>query len=122
MTRGIVAAMDLISRWKSRRDELHRLRASVDGAAMCDDFLADLEAILREEPIVNLSAAAAECGYTAGHLSKLVRSGRLRNYGRPNSPRVRVSECPRKALRVAEGRGSLYDPVTDARSLVSARR
>jgi hypothetical protein len=37
---------EIRDRWLARRDELRRLNASVDGAALCDEVLADLEKIV----------------------------------------------------------------------------
>ena len=41
-------AAEIRDRWLARRDELRRLNASVDGAALCDEVLADLEKIVSD--------------------------------------------------------------------------
>ena len=38
-----------VTRWRGRRDELARLGAHVDGAKLCDEVLADVEAMLTSE-------------------------------------------------------------------------
>src|SRR5215210_2857441 len=111
-----VDSTDIQLRWVQRRDEFRKLRATVDGALLCEEILADLTALDRSEPTVSLRVAAEQTGYSPGHLSRLIHKGLLANYGRKHSPRVRVSECPNKPL--ANRRRSTYDAVTDARSLV----
>ncbi len=111
---------ELVSRWAARRDELRRLSAMVDGATLLDEVLVDLEDAAAAEPLVSLTAAAPLTGYTPDHLSRLIRKGSLTNYGKKGSPRVNVSECPKKA-KLATGIGHAYDVDADARSL-GARR
>ncbi len=97
--------------------ELARLHAQVDAALLITEFLEQLQAIADDEESVSLTEAAHETGYSTDHLSRLIRSGRLANYGRKHAPRVRVSECPQKASSIAIPARVGYDPSTDARSL-----
>jgi hypothetical protein len=63
----------LRERWITRRDELRRLHALVDGAVLCDELLAELDSVARtddNEPL-SLGRAAAESGYSADHLGRL---------------------------------------------------
>jgi hypothetical protein len=116
---------DLISRWEARRADLSKLHALVDGASLVAEFLLDLERLGDSEPAVSLTEAAAKKGCTADHLSRLIRLGKLRNWGRKYAPRVKVSECPTKPKpngTLAGGYAKAYDVITDARSLVSTRR
>lgn len=86
---------ELVSRWAARRDELRRLSALVDGATLLDEVLVDLEDAADAEPLVSLTAAAPLTGYTADHLSRLIRHGSLTSYGkkgRPSREAQRVSE------------------------------
>lgn len=108
---------DLAARWEARRVELSALHAQVDGAALITQFLFDLDALAGDEPTVSLAAASQRTGYSADHLSRLIRAGRLRDYGRKHAPRVKVSECPKK---LAIGGSQAYNADTDARLLVSA--
>ena len=109
-------------RWLTRRDELRRLRALVDGATLCDELLAELEGLADDaaNQLLSLHRAAAESGYSADHLGRLIREGKISNAGRLNSPRIRRGDLPIKvAHAVASEAERSYDPDTDARSLVS---
>lgn len=92
---------------QSRRDALAKLRAHVDGAALLDEVLAELETLEApariEEPRLTLTAAAAATGFSADHLSRLVTRGEIPNHGRKHAPRVLLSECPQKRSPVACG-------------------
>jgi hypothetical protein len=112
---------EAVTRWEARQAELSQLHAQVDGAALVGQFLLDLEALTKDEPPVSLTTASERSGYSTGHLARLVKSGRLKDYGRKHAPRVRISECPRKAT-LAVGGGRPYNADTDARSLVGSRR
>lgn len=48
------------------------------------------------EEALDLRTAADVSGYSADHLTRLVREGRLRNLGRKHSPRFRRGDLPRK--------------------------
>jgi hypothetical protein len=111
---------EMIARWEARRAELARLHAQVDGAAIADDVLRDLAALEAAEAPVSLVEAALRTGYTADHLSRLVRDGALANHGRKGAPRVKLSECPTKpGLRGPYA--PAYNPNADARSLGTRR-
>lgn len=88
-----------------RRAELARLGALVNGAAMVDELLTLLDGLdapeTEREPLLTLSAAARESGFSPDHLGRLVKRGHIPNHGRPRAPRVRLSECPRKRLPAA---------------------
>lgn len=116
----VVTVHRLIERWEAQKLELARRDASVKGAVLVDEFLRDLASLSDSEPAVSLSAAAARTGYTADHLSRLVRDGALKNYGRKHAPRVRLSECPTKP-GLTRPSAYAYDADADARSL-GARR
>ena len=109
-------------RWLTRRDELRRLHALVDGATLCDELLAELDQIADNgaNELLPLHRAAAESGYSADHLGRLLRDGKLANAGRVNAPRIRRGDLPIKVRHaVALDAERSYDPDTDARSLVS---
>lgn len=89
---------EVLARWRERRDEWRRLGVSVDGAAICDEFLADLngvESVAGQAPL-NLQEAAAASGYSASYLGRLIRSGKLPNRGRPHAPKLYLSDLPQK--------------------------
>ena len=113
------AEHQLVDRWMARRDELKRLHATVDGAILCDEVLADLEELLgdRDEKTVTLTEAAELSGYSRDHLARLVRTGRISNAGRKHRPLLQVRDLPIRPSNIARAKGTEYDPNTDARSL-----
>jgi hypothetical protein len=115
---------DLVDRWTNRRDELQKLHAAVDGAAICEEVLADLDALQRlaGETMLKLSDAAAVSGYSRDHLARLLREGKLPNTGRKGAPRIRITDLPRRpSTPLAGSRPTQYDPDADARALRGVR-
>lgn len=114
-----VTARDLLAKWVARRDELAALKATVDGATLCEDVLNDLEALAasRDQETVSLTEAAEITGYSRDHLSRLVRNGCIRNEGRKHRPLLAVGDLPLRPRAVAAATSKGYDPNTDARSL-----
>ncbi len=115
---------EFIAKWEARANELERMGALVDGATLCRDLLKDLEALrgANEDDLLSLADAAATSGYTRDHLSRLIRDGKIPNAGRRGAPRIRRGDLPRRPRAVAPSQNGAYDPVTDARKLVSRRR
>lgn len=99
------------------------MHAFVDGAALCDALLADLDTCVAAsfDEALSLRAAAAESGYSIDHLSRLIREGKLSNVGRTHAPRIRRGDLPRKTARLVASEADTYDPGTDARSLLARR-
>lgn len=89
---------DLRAKWRARRAEFARFQAAVDGAKLCDELLADLDEARRasDDELLTLREAAQRSGYSADHLGRLVREGKLLNAGRPHAPRIRSAMLPRK--------------------------
>ena len=59
----------------------------------------------QEETHLTLQEAADLSGYSADHLGRLVREGKIPNAGRPKAPRIARRDLPRKTgdiLPVAE--------------------
>lgn len=82
-----------------RESELMGNRGSlVSGKAICSEVLADFDAVMESESdaVLTLTEGARQSGYSADHLGRLIREGKIPNAGRPNSPRVRVGDLPRK--------------------------
>jgi hypothetical protein len=52
--------------------------------------------------VLSLVDAAAECGYSADHLGRLVRSGQLPNSGRRKAPKIRRRDLPKKPASLPE--------------------
>ena len=120
----MAALDDLRERWVRRRDEFRKLRASVDGAVICEEVLTDLEVLHRHrsETALTLSQAAEISGFSKDHLARLVRQGKLTNLGRRGAPRIRLSELRRGPhVQLAKDPVTSYDPAADARTLLSRR-
>lgn len=115
--------MEILDRWRARRDELERLGASVNGAMLCEEAIRDLEAVLAGSgsEALTLAEAAVRSGYSRDHLARLVRQGDLANVGRKHAPRVLARELPRKPKVAGAGAGS-YDTSADARAALGIRR
>jgi hypothetical protein len=98
----------------------------VDGAALLDEVLSDFAALRLADAaeLLNLRQASAESGYSPDHLGRLVRDGKIPNAGRPNAPRIRRTDLPRKAsaLRAEAGRLNLLGatPGQIARAVVNS--
>ena len=87
----------LLSQWRTDADNLRRRGAAAQALALesCAD---DLERALRDRDneLLNLTEAARLSGYSSEHLGRMVRDGVIPNAGRPNAPRIRHSDLPRK--------------------------
>jgi hypothetical protein len=100
----------------------------VDGVSVCDEVLADLRAMAAEaeQPLLNLTEASSLSGYSREHLGRLVRDGKIENAGRPNAPRIRLRDLPRKAGYLPPERVPEQLPGTSkgqiVRSIVGAKR
>lgn len=91
------ALLTLHSRWrqKARLFREHGHEATARAYEACSD---DLEAALNDDTddLLNLQEAARESGYSADHLGRLVREGKIPNAGRRNAPRVRRRDLPKR--------------------------
>jgi hypothetical protein len=117
-------AAEIIERWVQRQAEWSRLRIQVDGAALAAEVVVDLESLVRSRDLdaLTLSAAAAVSGYSADHLSRLIRKGALLNVGRKGAPRIRRKDLPIRPQASVAAKGARdYDPNTDARFLRARR-
>ena len=85
----------------ARREDLRRVGALVDPVRLLDAIVAEFDEASRTEtePLLNLTQAAQECGYSADALGRMVREGRIPNQGRPGAPKVHRSDLPRKPGR-----------------------
>lgn len=114
----------LAETWRTQA-ELFAEHECPDVAATYRRVAEQLERGLRawEDERLTIKDAAAESGYSAEHLRRLVRSGKLdvqRNAGRKSRVKVRRGDLPAKPSgrkEVAENQASTYDPEEDARSI-----
>jgi hypothetical protein len=105
---------------KAAADEYGRIDAYVSGAKLLGKLVADLEPIANGEAgePITLARAAEISGYSAEHIGRLVRQGKVSNVGRKGAPRVLARDLPRRpGMRLAARPAQLYDPNTDARFL-----
>ena len=92
---------EFIAKWEARAAEYEQVGAQVSGATLCRTFLEDLSRLraASENRVLSLTEAAASCGYSAAHLARLVKQGKLRTLRSPQS-RGRLSfrqgDLPRK--------------------------
>ncbi len=95
----------LPANWRRQAKSLRRYGGETPATAIerCAD---DLEATLveRDEATFSLVEASRESGYSADHLGRLVREGKIPNAGRPGAPRIALQDLPRKASPPAEPR------------------
>jgi hypothetical protein len=116
---------ELRRKWRARRDEFARFQATVDGATLCDELLADLDSaqLEHDRETLTLRVAAALSGYTVDHLARLIRLRKLPNAGRKHAPRLNRADVPCKARNDAAGRtADSYTVAADARSLAGRLR
>ena len=92
------------AKWRNEAAAFRRRHVLVDAAALCEEILEDFEAVnhSEREDILSLQQAAAESGYSADHLGRLVRIGRIPNAGRPNSPKIRRRDLPLRPSRARQ--------------------
>ncbi len=90
------------SKWETLRDEWSRRGFSAPVGPILDELLADFQSVARDEgtELLNLTQAALRCGFSPDSLGRMLRDGRLTNWGRKGSPRVRAADLPRKPLRL----------------------
>jgi hypothetical protein len=98
---------DLVTRWREQAAEYER--DGQPGARLLSRVAEELEAAMAEnaEAVVGLNDGARLCGYSADHLGRLVRGGKIQNHGTRNRPRVRVGDLPRKRLTASAEAGNV---------------
>ena len=92
----------LTTRWRERAQLLRTQAAAESAACAYEVAAAELEAALHagEEEFVPLERAAQISGYSAGHLARLVRSGRIpdrRDRGSRARILIRAADLPKRA-------------------------
>lgn len=98
--------------WRERAEQVRRFAVDDRAAQLWEAAAEELERALQEaaNEVLNLQQAAAESGYTADYLGRLVREGKIPNAGRPYAPKIRRADLPRKAARK---RGRTLEVVAD---------
>ena len=91
--------------WRRRAKALRRYGVETPATAL-ERCAAELEDTIveRDETTYSLVEASRESGYSADHLGRLVRDGKIPNAGRPGAPRIAHRDLPRKAHVPAEPR------------------
>ena len=118
---GLTTVAELASTWRARAETLRRYGAVGESQAL-EAAAAELAGALdaEENRTLPLSVAARESGYTAEHLARLIRQGKLRNCGRPGAPRVRRGDLPRKPNALPSSSSSIQLHPTSSRQVVRA--
>ncbi|MDP3769084.1 MAG: helix-turn-helix domain-containing protein [Dehalococcoidia bacterium] len=112
---------DLPAAWRTLADTLRPFAA---GVALAYERAADeLDTALEAErgALLTLAEAARVSGYSADHLARLIRAGKLASVGDRHRPRVRRGDLPLKPV-VARRGPALYDVNADARDVLASRR
>ena len=104
---------NLPQQWRERA-ELFRSHAEEPVSRAYEVAAEELEESLREESeeLLNLQEAASVSGYSADHLGRLVRDGKIPNAGRSGAPRIRRGDLPIRypeALRTPDIPSTLSD-------------
>ncbi len=109
------------AQWNARLKEWSRLGVQVDGERICQEVLADFEAVIQaeEDRLLCLSDAAEASGYCVEHLRRLHRQGALPGERRGRRLFFRSADLPRKPKSQRPGSLGHYDPVEDARQLMT---
>jgi hypothetical protein len=119
----VMGLADLPSAW---RNLAATLRPYADAAATAYEQAADaLDVALAAEQgaLLTLREGARLSGYSADHLSRLLRQGHIPNAGRPHAPRIRRADLPRRApaLLSDSDNAILLTPGNLARAVASDR-
>jgi len=92
---------EFIAKWEARAADYEQVGAHVSAATLCRAFLEDLASVRTaiENRVLSLKDAAASSGYSAAHLARLVKQGKLRTLRPPESRgrlTFRQGDLPRK--------------------------
>jgi len=111
---------ELVAKWTHKAAEFRGLAATVDAAAMCELFVADLKtlAIESHDDWVLIPEAARVSGYSKQHIRRLIQHGQLPADGVGKARRVPLHLLPRKPLQLATANGQLHLFVATAEQAV----
>ncbi len=115
------ALRGLAGAWRSRAEEL-RVWGASGNADTLSRAADELEAALwaEGEEVLSLPEASEVSGYSADHLARLIRQGKLPNAGRPNAPRLRRADIPKKAGTLPTPLRTVISKAQIARSVVTS--
>ena len=90
--------------WRASASELRRFGAVGQACTLeqCADDLDEAWRDWQQEPLT-LEEASEKSGYSADHLGRLVRDGKIPNAGRSGAPRIARRNLPAKSHRMARG-------------------
>ena len=114
---------DLRAKWNARRAEWEKLGVVVNGARMCEEFIADFENVLtsHDEAVVNTNEAAAMTGYSRAQLLRQYKDGRLQGHRKGKHVFFRAGDLPRKPRGGRAVATNIAQPVEEVTS-TGARR
>ena len=115
----------LADRWRVEAERFRQFAAHGQAAA-CEQLANELEAALAAWDLspLTITEASEHSGYSADHLRRLVRKGRIPNAGQRNSPRILRSSLPRKpdSGDGLEAQGCVDSREQIARSVVDSKQ
>ena len=115
---------EFVAKWTTEADAMQRRGVMVNGAGLLAEVLADFKTVQasQAQAVLSLPEAASRSGYTAEHLGRMVREGRISNAGRKGAPRILAADLPRKPPALVPSGSQTYDPSADARTLLNRQR
>ena len=95
---------DLTRAWRDTASELRRFGAVAQACTLehCANDLDEAWRDWQQEPLT-LEEAGEKSGYSADHLGRLVREGKIPNAGRSGAPRIARRDLPVRSHRTARG-------------------
>ena len=121
MEQEVQSIDNLAAQWRTRAAELRRWAAAEGAACALEGAAAELETALNATQLEPLSlvVAARESGFSADHLGRQVRTGRIPNAGRANAPRILRRDLPRKSTGLPPVGSSAMFPIPKRRVAAS---
>ena len=111
---------ELVGKWAHKAAEYGGLAATVNAAAMCKLFVADLKTLATEthDDWVSIPEASTFSGYSQQQIRRWIKSGQLPSEGVGKARRVRLGDLPRKPPQLATANGQLHLFVATAEQAV----
>ena len=112
---------EMASFWRTEAKTLRR-RGAAGQAELLESCAADLDRLADEwesDPLT-LQQAADESGYSADHLGRMIREGKIPNAGRTGAPRMDRGALPIKAGVVSRLSSRELDRTQIVRSAINA--